>query len=289
MDTRDLLERIAAADGGVVSRRAALAHGADPVEIERLRSKGHLRNIRRGWYRLPGADPAVVAAVRSGAVITCVDALAHYGLWTPPRTRTHMRRAQPPVGCRARGLPVPTRAIDPLPQALLCTANCLAADELVAVLDSTLRLRVYTLGALRELFTGPARVTRLLDHLDPQSGSGTESITRFRLQCARIKVRSQVVIPGVGRVDLLVGDKLIIECDSAGHHNNRQRITDNRRDRAAVRGDYRVMRFDYSEIMADWDAIFAEILEIVRSDRHTGRVRPVKPADSWATKPDLAS
>ena len=176
----------------------------------------------------------------------------------------------------------PVRAVDSLPDALRCAANCLAADEFVAVLDSTLRLDHdrYSVADLREIFDGASQhITRLLDFLDPVAGSGTESLVRFRLQYARIRVRSQQSIPGIGRVDLLVGDRLIIECDSTEYHSGAQRLEDNRRDRVATRGDYRVMRIDYSEVIGAWPRILADILDIVRTGRHRGPVRIVESDD----------
>ncbi|CAM3374054.1 DUF559 domain-containing protein [Tsukamurella hominis] len=310
MHTIEILQALAAPDGGVFFRRAALRAGADSTEIERLRHLGDIVVIRRGWYRFPGANTAVVAAVKGGAVITCVSALAFRpGVWIPPRrspqtakatlskSKTHLRRerhrrTRSHEDCDAYlRLPSPARAVDDLPTALRCAANCLDADEFVAVLDSLLRKPdPYSLQDLEEIFAGAPKATRrLLKYLDPLAGSGTESLVRYRLTCLHIRVRSQQTIAELGRVDLLVGDKLIIECDSTDHHSGAQRLVDNRRDRTATRGDYRVMRFDYSEVIGNWDAILAEILDIVRTDRHVGVVRVVKPAGADDTKPDLAS
>ncbi|CAM3790765.1 endonuclease domain-containing protein [Tsukamurella strandjordii] len=278
MDTLDLIARHA--DGGVISRRRLLGLGADPVEISRLRHAGAFTVIRPGWYATSTARPQVVAAVRAFATVTCVSALAFTPVWVPPDRRVHLRwpahRVARGAPCRAhRPLATPVRAVDPLPLALQCAANCLAPDYLVAVLDSTLRMpRPYSIGDLRQCFDGaPRRVSALLDALDPMAGSGTESIVRFRLRRAHMGVRTQVQIAHVGRVDLLVGDKLIIECDSRAHHNDEQRRADNRRDRAATLGDYRVLRIDYADVMFDWDAVFAEITAIVRTGRHRGRTR----------------
>lgn len=299
----DLIALIAGlADGGVVSRALLIAHGADPREISALRHAGVLVVIRRGWYAIAGAEPAVVAAVCSGGTLTCVSALRFApGVWVPPGvTRSHVRwpahRAaaarrltaagtrRPTSGtpstpgstdrsarCRAhRTLPVSNRAVDPLPVALQCAAHCLSDDYLVAVLDSTLRMpNPYTEDDLRQIFDGaPQRIQRLLDRLDPLAGSGTESVTRIRLQNHHVLVRSQADIEDIGHVDLLVGEKLIVECDSRNHHNDEQRIEDNRRDRVATLGDYRVLRIDYAEVMFAWDTVFAEIMDLVRTRRH---------------------
>ncbi|TWS23104.1 DUF559 domain-containing protein [Tsukamurella sputi] len=159
--------------------------------------------------------------------------------------------------------------------ALQCVANCLPADQFVAVLDSTLRMpQPYTVDHLADVFDGASRrIARLLGMLDPMAGSGTESLVRYRLACAGIRVRSQVTIRGVGRVDLLVGDKLIVECDSEGYHGGTQRRSDNRRDRIATVGDFRVLRIDYTDVLFDWDAVLQDILAIVRSGRHKGLTR----------------
>ncbi|CAM3472686.1 DUF559 domain-containing protein [Tsukamurella hominis] len=69
-------------------------------------------------------------------------------------------------------------------------------------------------------------------------------------------------------MDLLVGEKLIVECDSRNHHNDEHRTEDNRRDRVAALGDYRVLRIDYAEVMFAWDTVFAEIMDLVRTRRH---------------------
>lgn len=81
-------------------------------------------------------------------------------------------------------------------------------------------------------------------------------------------MRSHAEIEDVGRVDLLVGEKLILECDSREFHNDAQRRKDNRRDRIATVGGYCVLRIDYAEVMFGWDAVFADIMDLVHVRRH---------------------
>lgn len=285
MTTLELIAQMAAASGGVVSRRALIRGGADAAEIERLRSRGVISAVRRGWYSAPGAKPIVVAAVKNGAALTCVSALPYYpGVWVPPgdgrthlRWPRHLKHRRTHRQCRAyRTLPSPVHAVDPLVTTLLCAANCVSDENLVAVLDSVLRLPdPVTIDDLRVAFDGaPRRISRLLGLLDPKAGSGTESLTRYRLHCLGIRTRSQVALPW-GIVDLLAGEKLVIECDSEEYHGGAQRRADLRRDRIAVRGDYRVMRIDYQDVIANWDAVRDDILDIVRTDRHRGKTREI--------------
>ncbi len=283
MGSHDLIAALAAGNGGVVSRRQLVRAGAGAAEVDELRRRRALRVIRRGWYETPGADAAVVAAVRAGATVACVSALKHRpGVWIPPyQRRLHVRwsryRDAPKFDeqCRAhRTLATPIAAVDALPEALACAANCLDPDMFVAVADSVLRLTPpVDLADIRTWFEGaPMRTRRLLEQLDPAAESGTESVVRYRLRSAHIGVRTQVVIPGVGRVDLLVGDRLIIECDSDGHHNGDRRKADCKRDRASTVGNYRVLRIDYDEVMDEqqWAAFLQEVLSLVRKGRHRG-------------------
>ncbi|KXO98218.1 type IV toxin-antitoxin system AbiEi family antitoxin domain-containing protein [Tsukamurella pseudospumae] len=165
-----------------------------------------------------------------------------------------------------RPLSTSDRAVDPRPIALQCAANCLSPDYVVAVLDSTLRRQpAYTLEDLRVIFAGaPHRVLRLLDRLDAEAGSGSESVARFRLQNARFAVRSQVEIEDVGHVDLLVGERLIVQCDSKAHHNDEQRREDNRRDRRATVSGYSVLRIEYVDVMFSWNTVLADVVAIIR-------------------------
>jgi len=53
-----------------------------------------------------------------------------------------------------------------------------------------------------------------MDLVDPGCGSGLETLARLHLRRRHIRVRSQVHIPPVGWVDLLIGGRLVLELDS---------------------------------------------------------------------------
>lgn len=53
----------------------------------------------------------------------------------------------------------------------------------------------------------------VLDKVDPRAESGIETMVRLRLESLNIRLRPQVSIPMVGRVDFLVGTSLIIEVE----------------------------------------------------------------------------
>lgn len=87
---------------------------------------------------------------------------------------------------------------------------------------------------------------------------------RLRLHVLGITVDTQVAISGVGRVDFVVGGRVIIEADGKGNHDGSSaRHRDLQRDAAASRLEYETLRFDYAMILHEWDAVVAAILAAV--------------------------
>ncbi len=104
MDYAQLTERF----GGVVSTRQLLESGETTADIRRAVESGVIHRIRRGWFRMPDADPEIVAIVSDDAVVSCATALRRHGLWIPEspveshsRVTRYERRRSP------RSLPTP--------------------------------------------------------------------------------------------------------------------------------------------------------------------------------------
>ncbi|WP_147304033.1 endonuclease domain-containing protein [Subtercola boreus] len=158
------------------------------------------------------------------------------------------------------------------------------------LIDSALHLKVdgVTLASLGRLFEGlPARYRSALSRADPESESGIETLVRLRLRSLGISVRTQVRHRGVGRVDLLVGDRLVIEVDGREHHDSREAFaSDRERDLVLFRDGFDRLRLTYAHVMYRWPEIEGVIVEAVRRRRHRWRMsdRPV-PAPSSAVPP----
>jgi very-short-patch-repair endonuclease len=134
--------------------------------------------------------------------------------------------------------------------------------------------RYVTLAELRRRFEGKPRHLRILNRAVTTSESGTETLVRTRLQRRGIKLRCQVRIGGVGRVDLLVGDRLIIEVDGKEHHDDPDAFTrDRRRDLAALSRGYATIRLSYRQVMYEWPEAERQILALIRRDEHLWRAR----------------
>ncbi len=269
------IEQLLAANGGVASavqlREAGWSH-------RQIKKQGW-QPLRRGWYATPSADPQVVRAVAAGGVLGCVSALRRRQVWVPD-SRLHIRyperaRTAPPKArsCHPYRLDPPiTGAIDPMDIAVASAANCLDAEGLVVVLDSMLNKRMIQMADARDIVAA-SRFARLhlAERCDPDSESGTETMIRLRLRAQRIHLRAQVNVQGVGRVDFLVGDRLIIEADSREYHVPKYQ-TDRTRDRVATGMGYLVIRLTYEDVVHRWETVEADILAIIRRNGHLGRV-----------------
>ena len=262
---------------GVVSARLLRRH-ADPHEaLDALVATGTLERIRRGWYRLRDADDAVVTAVAAGGVLTCVSALAFHGIWVPRDDIPHARPARETIRldtgvhhCSiARRLPSPVLAVDPVALALRTASACLTREYLVAAVDSAMGAGLARHPDLEEaLWWSSHRGHEALAATD-WAQSGTESLLRQRLRSLRFPVRTQVSIDGVGRVDLLVGDRLVIEADSVAHHTGAQAYrADRHRDLMLTALGYRVVRVSWEQVTFDWPAVARAVRRIVDAGEH---------------------
>src|SRR5262245_29057267 len=91
---------------------------------------------------------------------------------------------------------------------------CGAAGSAIASIDSALETNALDLAHLELIRSWmPSSKRALLDLSDSDAQSGIETKVRLFLRSRRIPFRVQVAISGVGRVDLLVGDRLVIELD----------------------------------------------------------------------------
>ncbi len=107
---------------------------------------------------------------------------------------------------------------------------------------------------------------RLLDDARPFADAGTESIIFTRLKWLRLPMRRQASVLG-HRVDLLIGERLIIQVDG-GHHVDRQRASDNEHDARLQLAGYHVIRVTYWQLMHDWYTVEGLILDAVARGLH---------------------
>lgn len=266
------------------------ALGCTPYELKRAVVRGEVLRPRQGWYCSPHLDASIVQALRVGGRLGCSSAARHHGLWVRG-TRLHVdvvrgaARLRDPNDCRRRTggrrvhlLTVHWRdardtggrlAVGVL-DALIGMTTCESPELVVAAADSALRRNLITGSEWSAATTSlPRRLRHLLARVDPASESITESVARFRLQALGIDTRRQVRIPGVGFVDLLIGDALVIELDGKEWHVDEDRFEKDRlRDALlSIRG-YRVLRFSYKQVFERWSEVRAAIEASIGRNDH---------------------
>lgn len=77
--------------GGVASALQLRAGGATSEQLTAAVRDGRLRRLRRGFYALPDAPAAPMAAVVAGGRLSCVSAARTYGLWAGSDARLHLQ------------------------------------------------------------------------------------------------------------------------------------------------------------------------------------------------------
>lgn len=295
------LERFIRARGGVAPLAMLDAAGVSRVTLRQALAQKRVLPVRRGWYGVPDAPPAVVRAVRVGGALTASSVAGLHGLWLLDDARLHVRvagnasRLRSPLDptlpldathgvCvhyreQASG-PADLPARDSLPRALAEMFTCGPALAAVIAIDSALNLRELTSDGRAQLRAlVPASKRHLVDGADAACDSGLETIARLLPHERRIPYRTQAHIPGVGRVDLLIGDRLVVELDGAGFHiDSADFAEDRRRGLELVMRGYLVVRLTYRMVVDDWERVRADLLELVARGEHRWGAR----ARAWA-------
>ncbi|WP_246954506.1 DUF559 domain-containing protein [Brachybacterium sp. Marseille-Q7125] len=115
----------------------------------------------------------------------------------------------------------------------------------------------------------PGRLRESLSRVRSDAQSGTETAVRWWLEQRGVPVRSQVQILRGVRVDLLVGNTWVIECDSRQFHDDPlQYQRDRERDLALAARGYRVTRLTWEQVFITWENTTQMLQEILRRREH---------------------
>lgn len=266
--------------GGAAPARELAAEGIGPGLLRTSWNRGEVLRPRKGWYADPNLPREAIDAIRIGGALTCVSAARVLGLWTPEDDGA-LHVAVPPNAARLRhpgdhrvrlaDVPAPVvvhweppgaRAIVSTEELLVAAARCRGIETAFVLLESALR-QGRDVGAALPRMNRAGR--RICARAGRRSESGTESLVKLILLKIGVPFRQQVEIPGVGRVDFLVGDRLIIEVDSYEHHADQYR--DRKRDAAAGRLGYRTEHYLYAQVVHERHEVEAAIrAAIIRGD-----------------------
>jgi very-short-patch-repair endonuclease len=298
-------QSFAQSNGGAASVRAFGQAGHRREAIGRAVDDGRLFRVRPGWYAAVDAPAEVGRAVRVGGALTGASVVGMHGLWLLADPALHVRvpptasRLRSPADARARldpsihdvcvhyrsGAPAlgDLGVCDGLTRSIAEMFRCAGTVPAMVALESALNrgvLSMHAIDAIRAMLPEWAR--RPLELATPNSDSGLETIARMLLHRNRAEVRTQVWIEGVRRVDLLVGDRLVLELDGRAFHSGRDFERDREQDLELHLRGYLVVRLSYRMETAEWDRTHRAVLALVARELHRwGRVaRPRPPFES---------
>lgn len=272
---------------GVFSRPELLERGYSDAQLRTAVAQARLRRVADGWYAVADAPRTMVRALAAGHRLTCIDAAALHGLWTPYRTGpaaslVHMYRPRGDRPCPTwarrhllhSGSWTETDAVASLPLALQHAMRCLDGESAAILLESSIERGLLDRCQVEQLQDGaPGRVRSRIGILSAASDSGSETRVVRALRRRGYTVEQQVYVEGAGFIDAYAGG-VFIEIDGREHHSSPAAFDeDRRRDLAVRRQGLQLVRLSYHQTWRTWDATLRAVLETIEQVGAQGKRR----------------
>lgn len=263
---------VLAAHGGSARGRQLMAVGVPAGALRRGLDHGVIIRAGAGLYAAPDAEPQLLQVRRLHALLTCASAAQHYGLWLLHEPdRLHVcaaHRRLPPTVAGHRWSPSIVEGRLPyarLKDVLVHALRCLPPMEALVMVESAVGHGDMDLNFLRNLLPGNrnAKYRAILDLVEPGADSLLETLARVLFRAAGIRTEAQVFLDGIGYVDFLLEDFLIVEIDGLTHLDKRQFKKDRRRDNRSVRDGYLVLRYLYEDVVYEPERMLKEIQQVL--------------------------
>ncbi|MEJ1089223.1 type IV toxin-antitoxin system AbiEi family antitoxin domain-containing protein [Microbacterium sp. Mu-80] len=262
--------------GGIARTRTLIAAGVSAYALRQAKAAGAVIRPRNGWVALRDDPTLAQLTAERGVLLSCVTLARARGLWVPDARGVHV--AAPPHGSR---ISVPEGAVvhwakpvvprdpdaveDDLRNALALIAQCQPFETALVIWESALNKGLVDRQALARLPL-PAAAAAVLERARPFADSGLETIFIHRLGWLRLPMLPQAWVLG-RRVDLLIGERLVIQIDGATH-TGAQRTRDIEHDALLKLRGYHVLRFSYEQIMEHWEQVQAIVMEAIAQGLH---------------------
>lgn len=251
--------------GGLARRTALRELGHSDRALSKMLADGQAYPLRRVWLANADAPRDAMRAIQLGGVLGGESALRSWGVWVSRDTGLYV--AAPGTASRLAPLANGEHRIQQrhfnwpagwrtgVADALAAHVVRAPAWHAVASLDSALQQQLLSRAELDELLRRlPRRFGRLGRLVDGRCESGLETLLRLAALGQGWRVEPQVYIRGVGRVDLLIAGRLVVEADGDAYHSSpQQRAKDRDRDAALVRQGLKCHRFGHRQVMNDLD------------------------------------
>ncbi len=280
----NLVDWLSARNG--IAHRGEVLRAGFPVAVLRTFVRGGgARMIRRAWVALAGARADLVTAAEAGGRVSCVSLARARGWWMPEEVDPHLHLHLIPGSGSAR-LPddwpgvlhwskpiVPSgrRLTATVEDALAQIAVCVPFDTALVLWESAARKESLATEALRNVRWTSRAARELAEAVTGLSDSGLETLVVVPLRRWGLHVRQQVVLAR-RPVDVLVGDRLVLQIDGFEHHSSSaQRSSDIAHDAELRLRGYTVLRISYSQIVHDWPAVERRIRRALAAGLHLAR------------------
>ncbi len=297
MDVVEFLRR-----RGGASRTAQLLRAGFPKSaLANGVRNGTISILRRGIYTIEGGDPGIVAAFEANGVLTCVSAVRFYNLWQVQVAGGVQGRLSSPIpealhlscgsGLVRDGVVDHARCTHPrhpylpvagLADVLIHALRCRPELESLVIVQSAVSRGLITTGFLRKKLPGNRNgaARAVLDLVLPRADSLLEVLAHAHFVRAGLQVRMHVGLAGVGEVDCLINECLVVELDGRTHLEARQVKKDRYRDNASVWAGLLALRYYYEDVVYRPEAMVNEILTVLRH-REAGHFAPARYAPGW--------
>lgn len=261
--------------GGIARGKQLQLLGFSRQALAALVQRGEIERVRDGVFASGPLSTQMRSATAHGGALTCASALRAQGIWVLPAEdgahvwlgpdqhalrhahctcTSHYYRGTPPLGSA------------PVETALLHLRRCAGDEAFFAAYESAWRLGMLS-SAARSRIRGalPRNARWLVDLARSDADSGLESLLRLRLHLLGLRLQCQITLDRVGRVDFVIAGRLILEADGEDNHGSpTRRHHDRVRDAAASDLGYETLRFDYAQIVHDWQTVQAAIIGALR-------------------------
>ena len=258
-------------NGGAARASRIRASGFGRLALGQALDHGTVIKVSHGIYGL-SSNGDVAQALAHGGLLTCLSAAEIYRLWTLKQdARLHLCRSHPVPGqgVAEHGRPKHERhawlPVAGLADVLLHSLQCLPELESLVLVQSAVGRGDISLDFLYAKASGRrnGKVRAVLDQLIPRADSLLEVLTNTHFARAGLRVRRHVFIPGVGEVDFLVEECLVVETDGRTHFEPKSVKRDQRRNNASMLGGYLVLRYYYDDVVHAPEAMVAEVLTVL--------------------------
>nr|WP_223934196.1 type IV toxin-antitoxin system AbiEi family antitoxin domain-containing protein [Arthrobacter sp. StoSoilB5] len=285
MDFNEFLRRrYGAATTGALERA-----GFPRRAVERAVLDGTILRLHRGVYVSKDADLEIVAAFRANGRLTCISAARFYRLWTlsvPEQLHLSCGTGRPRHRVVHHGdclHPVhPYLPVAGVADVLLHALRCRPELEAVVLVQSAVSQALLTTDFLRSKLPGNrnGKLRAILDLVLPRADSLLEVLAHTHFVRAGLRVRMHVELPGVGEVDCLINECLIVELDGRTHLEGKQVRKDQYRNNAGVRGGLLTLHYYYVDVVHHPQRMVEEVLTVLLN-REVGRYAPARYAPGW--------